>query len=143
MGERAQRNLSTAGGAQVDVVELARIALKLRRDFQHHVILVELGEHGRDLALPECIVERVVDGRGRDAEARGGIAIDHQMRASPCVLLIGRDIAQRGSVRSLSISVAVQVLSSAAFGIFEAVLILGAAHAIFDRQILHRLHDTA
>ncbi len=94
MRERAQRHLAAAGRTQIDVIELARIALELRRHLQHHVILVELGEHGRDLALAERVVERVVDGRGRDAEARGGVAIDHQMRIQAVVLLIGRDIAQ-------------------------------------------------
>ena len=46
------------------------------------VILVELREHGRDLALAEGVVERVVDMCGRDAEARSGVAVDD--RACAC-----------------------------------------------------------
>ena len=50
------------------------LLLELRRDFQHHVILVELREHGRHLALAERVVERVVDQLRRDAEPRSGVA---------------------------------------------------------------------
>ncbi len=40
------------------------------------MVLVELGEDGRDLALAEGVVERVVDDLGGDAQARGGVAVD-------------------------------------------------------------------
>ena len=36
--------------------------LKLRVHFQHHVVLVQLREDGRDLALAEGVIQRVVDG---------------------------------------------------------------------------------
>ena len=42
----------------------------LRIDLEDHVVLVERGEHRRDDALAERVVERVVDGRGQDAVAR-------------------------------------------------------------------------
>ena len=61
-GEGAQRNLLTRGG-------LARRYFRADRDcvwncgfdFQNHVILIELREDGRYLALAECVVKRVVD----------------------------------------------------------------------------------
>ena len=37
--------------------------------FEHHVILIQLSEDGRHLALTVGIVEGIVDSRGRDAEA--------------------------------------------------------------------------
>ena len=46
-------------------------------DFEHDVILVELGEHGGHLALAEGVVERVVDGLGQNAEAGSGVAVDN------------------------------------------------------------------
>ena len=49
-----------------------------RLHFEHHVVLVELREHRRDLPLAEGVVERVVDHLRRDAQARGGVAVDHQ-----------------------------------------------------------------
>ncbi len=53
----------------VDVVELVGIALEARVGFENDVILVHLRVLRVDLALAECVVERVVDGGGRDAEA--------------------------------------------------------------------------
>ncbi len=50
--------------------------LELGLDLEHHAVLVGLGEDGRDQALAEGVVERVVDGRRRDAEAAGGVAVD-------------------------------------------------------------------
>ena len=97
MGEGAQRHLAAGVRANVDVVERVRIALKLRRDFEHHVILIELREHRRHLPLPEGVVQRVVDQIRRDAEARSGQPIDHDMFLPAVVLLIGRDVAQRGN----------------------------------------------
>ena len=51
-------------------------ALQRRIGLQDHAVLVRLGEDRRDDALAERVVERVVDGRRRDAEARGGVAVD-------------------------------------------------------------------
>jgi hypothetical protein len=42
-------------------VQIRGILLELRIDFQHHVVLVQLREHRRDLPLAEGVVERVVD----------------------------------------------------------------------------------
>ena len=56
--------------------------LEVGLHFQHHVVLVQLREHGRDLPLAEGVVERVVDHLRRDAEARGGVAVDDQMRSA-------------------------------------------------------------
>ena len=113
--------------------------MELRRDLQHHVVLVELGEHGRDLALPERVVQRVVDHRGRDPEARGSIAIDDQMRTESLVLLVGCHVAQRGQGLQPVQQLRGPGTQLGGIRILEAVLILRAAHAILDGQILHRL----
>src|SRR6185312_6639279 len=47
-----------------------------------------------DLALPERIVERIVDLADRDSEARGGIAIDDQAGLQALVLLVAADIGK-------------------------------------------------
>ena len=65
-------------------------------DLQHHVVLVERGVHGRDDALAEGVVERVVDGRGQDAEARGDLAVDRDVEQRPGILLIGGDVGDAG-----------------------------------------------
>ena len=114
---------------------------KSRRDFKHHVILIQLREHGRDLALAEGVVERVVDLLHADAQARSRIAIDDQRGFEPAVLLVGRDIAQvRQACCSLSTKRLAQVRKFFGVGIFERVLVLRPADAVFDGEILHRLH---
>jgi hypothetical protein len=78
----------------IDVVQLARIFLELRVSFENHVILVELRIQRIDLALSECVVQRVVDGRRRDAEARSGGAINDQGFGYASQLLIGDHVRQ-------------------------------------------------
>ena len=43
---------------------------------EDHAVLVGLGEDGRDDALAEGVVERVVDRARRDRQPRGGVAVD-------------------------------------------------------------------
>ena len=45
----------------VDVVQRRRALLELGLHLEHHAVLVGLGEDGRDQALAEGVVERVVD----------------------------------------------------------------------------------
>ena len=56
---------------------------------QNHVVLVQLRVHRADLALAVGVVERVVDGGRRDAEARGGDAVDDQRNGQAAGLLVG------------------------------------------------------
>src|SRR5579884_1884420 len=58
------------------------------------MILVARLVDDRDLALAERVVERVVDLRHRQAEARRGGAIDDEPRLQPLLLLIEIDVAQ-------------------------------------------------
>ena len=43
------------------LLRLIRILRELRIYFQHHVVLVQLRKYGGDLALPEGVVQRIVD----------------------------------------------------------------------------------
>ncbi|MNV95287.1 hypothetical protein D3C71_1901650 [compost metagenome] len=67
----------------------------VRARFQHHAVLVGLGEDGRDLALPERVVQRIGDGLHADAQARRGDPIDHHVCLQPLVLQIAGDVGQR------------------------------------------------
>ena len=75
-----------------------------------------------------------------DAEPRGGDAIDDQRDRQPSSLLVGCDILelrQAFQFRDKAIGPIVQFVR---IGIFERVLILGAADAVIHRDVLHRLH---
>src|SRR5258708_7530435 len=74
--EGAERDLRAVGRFYVNVFQRIRILLELRIDFHDHVILIELGKNRGDLPLAKSVVKRVVNVGGKNAEARGGVAVD-------------------------------------------------------------------
>ena len=104
------------------------------------MILVQLREQGRDLALAEAIVQRVVDILCRNAETRSGRAVIAQGRLASLGLLIASDV---GELRQLLESreefrhITAEFLRAR---ILQTVLVLRAADDILDRDVLHRLH---
>ena len=74
--QRAQRHLLSARGVDIDILKRIGSELELRLDLEHDVVLVLPGSDGRDDALAERIVERVVDRRRQNAVTRGDIALD-------------------------------------------------------------------
>ena len=73
-GQHGERHhLPGGAGPDVKAVERRGVLLEPWLDLQHHVMLVELAEDGRDLALAEGVVEGVVDrlrGHARGAPVR-------------------------------------------------------------------------
>ena len=69
---------------------------EIRIRFEHHAILIELGEDCRHLPLAKRIVERVVNGLGQDIQALGLLAIDHHADLQAARLLIAGHIGQDG-----------------------------------------------
>ena len=57
---------------------------------------LQRGVHGRDDALAERVVERVVDGGGQDAVARGDFALDRDVEHRPGIELVGGDVGDAG-----------------------------------------------
>ena len=125
------------------MVQLVRVLLKLRFALEHNVILIHLRIHRVDLPLAEGVIQSVIDGRRRDAQARGGDPVNHQSYGQPSQLLIGRDVFQ---LRQLLQSVDEAVgpgIQLGGVGVFERVLVLRAAHPVVYADVLHRFHDTA
>ena len=92
MGDGVQRDLLAVGRTHVDIAQGFGVLPEARRGFHHHVILVQRFIHGGDLALAEEIVQRIVDQLGRDAEARGGVAIVDHLGLKSAILLVAVDI---------------------------------------------------
>ena len=115
--------------------------MKSRLRLEHHPILIQLRENGRDLALAKGIVERVIEYLRRDTEARGGAAVYHQARQQPLVLLIIGDIPQHRQGLELLHEPGCPFAELLGIGIFQTVLKLRPAYTVFDRQVLHRLHE--
>ena len=143
MRVKALSGTCCAGGrVHVDVFQRVGILLELRIDFQDHVVLVQLREDGGDLALAEGVVERVVDVRGvmprREAVSRSMTSVAQQA----LVLLVAGDVAQfPGCDCSFSMKLRRPVSQFLGVDIFQGVLILRAADAVFHGQVLHRLHE--
>ena len=137
--QHAERNLRAVGRLDVEIVQRRGIGLEVLPHLHHHVVLVELRKDGGDLALAEGVVERVVHVGHGDAQPRRGVAIDHQLRAQPLVLQVAGHVGHHAFLAQLGHHPARVRGQLGLVGIFERVLELGPADAVFHRQILQRL----
>src|SRR6266478_4431389 len=92
MRESGKRNLCPAGGFDINILQRIWVLLKLRADLEHHVILIQLGEDSRNLALSERVVQNVINGLRQDTEPRSRVAVYYQICFQAIVLLVARDI---------------------------------------------------
>ena len=69
MRDGAERDDSPLRGPDINVVQVHGRLPELGSDFQHHVVLVDAGKHGRNLGLAEGFVEGIVEHLRSDAEA--------------------------------------------------------------------------
>src|ERR1700722_18812693 len=92
------------------------------------------------LAPPEGLIQSVVDRRRSNPEPRRSPAIDDQRNRETTGLLVGRNVFQLGQTLELRYKSIRPVVELIGIRIFEGVLILRAAYAVVDRDVLHRLH---
>ncbi len=126
-------------GGHRQLVHQRGAGAELRRHFQHHAVLVELGEDGGDLALAESVVQGVVDGLHRHAEHAGLVAVDGQLERTA---LVGQVVVHVGKFRALA-----QRFGQTgglqrdlrAVHVRQRVLVLGGGHAGIQGDVLHRL----
>ncbi len=111
-----------------------------RIDLQNHVILVQLREQRGDLPLAEGIVQRIVEILRGEPQAGSRGSIEFQRGLTTVVLLVAGDILE---FRKLPQPVDEAVRVGREFGrigVLHAVLVFGAAHDVFHRDVLNRLH---
>jgi len=75
-GEGAEWHLRAVAAGHVDARQRRRIGLELRLHLEHDLVLRGRAVDRRNLALAEGVVQGLVDLGQRQAESRGGIAID-------------------------------------------------------------------
>ena len=80
MGEAGERHKLAGGGRHANILQCTGVELVRRIQFQHDVILVNLGKDGRHFALAQRVVQRVVDELRADAVLRGAVAVYHHRR---------------------------------------------------------------
>ena len=141
-GKRGERRRA-AGGLNVDVSQIARRLAEGRIDLEHDAVLVQLREHDRNLPLAERVVERVVDQLRRHAEPRGRVAVDHDLNLPTLELLVAGHVAKLRQFLELFDEPRRPDGQFLRPRVLEAVLVLRAAHARFDRQVLNGLHEQA
>src|SRR5260370_3666403 len=139
--ERDERDLSSVGRLRVNSLQRIRILLELRILFQDHVILIELGKNRGDLALAKGIVKRVVNVGGKNAESRGGVAINRDGSDETLVQLVAGDVAKYREGFQFSDETRSPVGELFGVDIFEAVLELRTTDAVFHGQVLDRLEE--
>src|SRR6267154_819435 len=125
----------------INIFEIVRVLLELRIYFQDDVVLIQLREDRGHEALAVSIVERVVDIGRKNSQARCGVAINGQHGDQPIILLIARDVSQFGERPELIHEARHPMSQFFRVHVFQAVLKLRAADAIFDGEVLHRLHE--
>src|ERR1700687_1557011 len=76
--KRAERDKLAGFGWNINGSQSAGIFLRIRRDLEDDVILVETFIDVRNLALAKCVAKGVVDVENRNFESRGSFAIDDQ-----------------------------------------------------------------
>src|SRR6185312_681868 len=127
-------------GGQVDVPQRLQRVLQRRIGLQDHALLVGVGEDGRDDALTVGIVERIVDGGRRDAEARCLVAVDLDEDRQALCREVGRDIAELRQRSELVDQFGRPFRELYGIGVLEDELVLRLGDGAFDGQVLHRLH---
>src|SRR5215468_10776950 len=99
-------------------------------DLHYHVILIQLGKDGRDLALAESVVEGVVDRLWSDTEPGCGIAVDNQLGLEPARLLVAGSIPDLGQGLNFCKEPGRPGIQLVLVRIFQAVLELSPADAV-------------
>src|SRR6267154_198448 len=137
----AERDLRAVGRFYINIFQRIRILLELRIDFHDHVILIELGKNRGDLPLAKSIVKRVVNVGGKNAEARGGVAVDGDGSDEALIQLVAGDVAKFRKRFQFVDEAWSPVSEFFGIDIFKAVLELRAADAVFHSQVLDRLQE--
>src|SRR5713226_1519364 len=139
MGKSTERDKFPGTGGHVNRLEGLRTWLEFRRDFQHDVILVDAFIDVGDLALAEGVAQGVVNIQHIDAEAAGGVAIDHDGAFEPVHLLVGIDVAQIGNFSQALLKNGSPMSEIIEIVGLQRVLILRGAAAAADAEVLNGL----
>ena len=93
-GQRRYRHLPAANARYVNCGERGGICLHGRPRFQYHTRIVVWQIDGEDLALSECIVQRIVDLGDVESKSRGGCSVDRYVGLDTVVLLVAVDLRE-------------------------------------------------
>ena len=101
--------------------------------------MVRLREDGGDQALAERVVQGVVNRRDADTQTPGGIAVDHDIGLQALVLIVAHHIGQLRYLAQPFGQARRPQAECLGVGVLQGELVLGAADAVVNRQVLRRL----
>ena len=139
VGDGGSGAVRGAGAGDVELRERVGVLLVARLRFQNDAVLVGLTVDGGNLPLAEGVVERVGDALHGDAEPSGLFAIDVDLHARAAFLRFGGDFAQRRITAQTARQLVGPFDHFGAVGGHQRVLILRAAHAGGNLDVLCRL----
>ncbi len=144
LGDRRQpdllRRLSGDRRRHVDAVERRQSALEFRLHLEHDAVLIRLREDRRHQALAERVVQRVVDRGGCDAQSAGRRPVELDVSLQPAILVIAGHVGQLRHLLQPLEDLGNPLGQVRRIHGLEGELVLRAADAVLDRQVLHRLH---
>ena len=94
MRDGGQRHFGAVRRGNEQPLQDGWVLAELRRHFEHDFVLVGCAIDGRDLALAERVVKRLVDQRRGQTELLGLLAIDDHVDMRRGDLLVGGDLLQ-------------------------------------------------
>ncbi len=139
LGHGPQRNLAAVGRLHIDALQRVDLGLPVGVHLEHDIILIGRRIDGRDPALAECAVQRVVDDLRRDAELGGAVAVNVEDDLEPAILQVGADIAQLRQCAEPREQYVEPVIELLPVLILQGELELALALAGADIEILDRL----
>src|SRR5215813_3655035 len=125
----------------VNIFQRIGVLLELRIHFHDDVILIELRVNRGDLALAEGVVESIVNVSWENAEPGCGVAVNDDVQQQAAGKTIVCNIAQLRKILQAFLESGNPGVQLFSVDVFQTVLKLRAADAVFDGQVLHRLHE--
>ena len=136
----AQRDQLAGRGFHVNLIQGVRAGLEARFDFEDHPVLVELRVNDRHLPLAERVIERVVHGLRQHVEAGRLVAVHLHGELQTVGLLVAGGVGEFGQRAQTVEQLVGPGTQFGGVGVLQNVLVLRAADAAVDLEVLHGLH---
>ena len=139
--QAAERHLRAVAARHEHVCQVGGVALEARVDLEHDAILVALGVDGRDLPLREGVVEGAVDVLDAHAEPGRHLPVDGDVGLQPALLAVAGDVDDAGHLAQPLDDLRQPGIERIELGAPEGQLVLGAALARADADVLRGVHE--
>ena len=141
VGEGREGNHAASRRRDVDVPQRIGVLPELGSHLHHDEVLVDRREGRGDLPFPEAVIQDVVYGRGRDAQARGRGPVDDEIGCQPVVLRVARHVRQLVDVPHRVEQSRAPLIQLVQVVALDRVLVLGGALPAADPHVLDGLED--